>query len=101
VGEPLKRNVMLLSIAIRTYESRNPVAANMKNQSTSTKIYLGLVLFLIGVKSFFLLAPVRFPLSDQAGAFSWLTILTIAALGFVGLVLSKRTGLLFMSRFLT
>jgi hypothetical protein len=64
----------------------------MKNPSTSTKIYLGLVLFLIGVKSFFLLAPVKFPLSDQAGAFSWLTILTIAALGFVGLVLSKRTG---------
>ena len=28
VGEPLKRNVMLLSIAIRTYESRNPVAAH-------------------------------------------------------------------------
>jgi hypothetical protein len=64
----------------------------MKNQSTSIKIYLGLVLFLIGVKLFFLLAPVKFPLSDQAGAFSWLTILTIAALGFIGLVLSKRTG---------
>ena len=62
------------------------------NQSTSSKIYLGLVLFLIGVKSFFLLAPVKFPLSDQSGAFSWLTILTIAALGFVGLVLSKQTG---------
>jgi hypothetical protein len=64
----------------------------MRNPSTSIKIYLGLVLFLIGVKSFFLLAPVKFPLSDQAGAFSWLTILTIAALGFIGLVLSKRTG---------
>jgi hypothetical protein len=64
----------------------------MKNQSTSTKIYFGLVLFLIAVKLFFLLAPVKFPLSDQAGAFSWLTIFAIAALGFIGLVLSKRTG---------
>src|SRR5712664_1498383 len=64
----------------------------MKNQSTSTKIYFGLVLFLIAVKLFFLLAPVKFPLSDQAGAFSWLTIFVIAALGFIGLVLSKRTG---------
>jgi len=64
----------------------------VKNQSTSIKIYLGLVLFLISVKLFFLLAPVKFPLSDQAGAFSWVTILTIAALGFIGLVLSKRTG---------
>jgi hypothetical protein len=59
----------------------------MKNQSTSIKIYLGLILFLISVKSFFLLAPVKFPLSDQAGALTWLTILTIAALGFIGLVL--------------
>lgn len=64
----------------------------MRNQSTSTKVYFGLVLFLIAVKLFFLLAPVEFPLSDQAGAFSWLTIFIIAALGFIGLVLSKRTG---------
>lgn len=64
----------------------------MKNLSTSTKIYFGLVLFLIGVKSFFLLAPVKFPIADQAGAFSWLTILTISVLGFIGLVLSRKTG---------
>lgn len=64
----------------------------MKNLSVSTRIYLGLVLFLVSVKSVFLLAPVKFPLQDQAGAFSWLTILIIAVLGFIGLVLSRKTG---------
>ena len=64
----------------------------MKNQSTSTRIYFGLVVFLFAAKLFFLLAPVKFPLSDQAGAFSWLTILIIAVLGFVGLVLARKTG---------
>src|ERR1700687_6209315 len=64
----------------------------MKNQSTSTKIYFGLVLFLIALKLFFLLAPVKFPLSEQAGAFSWLTILIIAVLGFIGLVFTRKTG---------
>ena len=64
----------------------------MKNVSTSTKIYFALILLLVLVKLFFLIAPVKFPLSDQAGAFSWLTILTVTVLGFIGLLLSRRTG---------
>ena len=64
----------------------------MRNLSASSKIYIGLILFLTIAKLFFLLAPVNFPLSDQSSAFSWLTILMIAVLGFIGLLLSRKTG---------
>lgn len=64
----------------------------MRNLSVSTKIYFGLVLLLVLIKLFFLLTPVSFPLADQEGAFYWLTILAIAVLGFIGLLLSRRTG---------
>ena len=64
----------------------------MKNLSTSTKIYIGLIAFLVAVKLIFLLFPTAFPLAEQAGAFSWLTIAAIALMGFVGLFLSRRAG---------
>jgi hypothetical protein len=64
----------------------------MKNLSTSTKIYIGLVAFLVAVKIIFLLFPATFPRADQEGAFSWMMIAVIALMGFVGLILSRRTG---------
>lgn len=64
----------------------------MKNLSSSTKTYLGLVLFLIAVKIVFLLFPRAFPLAEQESAFHWATILIIALMGLVGLILSRRTG---------
>ncbi len=64
----------------------------MKNLSTSTKIYLGLVAFLVVVKVIFLLFPAAFPGADQVSAFYWTTIFVVAAMGFVGLVLSRRAG---------
>lgn len=64
----------------------------MKDLSRSTKTYLALVVFLVAVKILFLAFPTNFPLADQAGAFSWLTIIIISVLGFIGLLLSRRTG---------
>ena len=64
----------------------------MRDLSTSSKIYIGLVAFLVSVKVLFLLFPTTFPLADQETAFSWTTIAVIALMGFVGLILSRRTG---------
>ncbi len=64
----------------------------MKVLPPSTKTYLALVSFLVAVKFFFLAFPTSFPLSEQQGAFSWLTITTVSALGFVGLLLTRRAG---------
>src|SRR5918997_1703890 len=64
----------------------------MRDLSRSTKTYLALVLFLVAVKILFLTFPTRFPLADQEGAFSWLTIGIVSALGFIGLVLARRSG---------
>ena len=58
----------------------------------SIKTYLALVLFLVAVKILFLAFPTGFPLADQEGAFSWLTIGIVSLLGFIGLVLSRRAG---------
>jgi hypothetical protein len=60
--------------------------------SPSTKTYLALVSFLVAVKLFFLAFPTSFPLADQQGAFSWLTIITVSALGFIGLLLTRKAG---------
>ena len=60
--------------------------------SISTKIYLGLVAFMVAVKVTFLLFPTVFPGADQEGAFYWTTIFTIAVMGFIGLILARRTG---------
>ncbi|HYC61823.1 MAG TPA: hypothetical protein VEK79_19885 [Thermoanaerobaculia bacterium] len=51
-----------------------------------------LVAILISVKILFLILPSRFPLEDQASAFSWITILVIALLGVAGLYLEPRAG---------
>lgn len=64
----------------------------LKKVSISTKIYLGLVMFMVAVKAIFLLSPTVFPLADQESAFSWTAILVIAAMGFIGLILARRTG---------
>jgi hypothetical protein len=64
----------------------------MKNLSTSTRIYIGLVAFLVAVKIIFLLFPATFPRADQEDAFSWMIIAVIALMGFIGLILSRRTG---------
>lgn len=64
----------------------------MKNLSTSTRIYILLVAFLVAVKIIFLLFPATFPRADQEGAFSWMMIAAIALMGFIGLFLSRRTG---------
>jgi hypothetical protein len=63
-----------------------------KSLSISTKIYLGLVAFMVAVKVTFLLLPTVFPGADQEGAFYWTTILAIAMMGFIGLILARRTG---------
>ncbi|MFY9619706.1 MAG: hypothetical protein WAM70_04875 [Pyrinomonadaceae bacterium] len=60
--------------------------------SRSTKTYLALVLFLVAVKILFLAFPAKFPLADQEGAFSWLTITTVSVLGFLGLLLTRKAG---------
>lgn len=64
----------------------------MRDLSRPTKTYLALVLFLFAVKILFLAFPARFPLAEQEGAFSWLTIITVSVLGFIGLMLSRRAG---------
>lgn len=65
----------------------------MKSLTASVKIYIGVVLFLCAVKILFLLFPTAFPLAEQESAFRWTTIAVIALLGFVGLLLSRRTGI--------
>ncbi len=65
----------------------------MKSLTASVKIYIGIVLFLCAVKILFLLFPTAFPLAEQESAFRWTTIAIIALLGFIGLVLSRRTGI--------
>jgi hypothetical protein len=47
---------------------------------------------MITVKVVFILFPTVFPGADQEGAFSWITILAIAVMGFIGLILARRTG---------
>lgn len=64
----------------------------MRDLSPSTKTYLALVSFLVAVKVLFLAFPAKFPLADQEGAFSWLTIITVSVLGFIGLLLTRRAG---------
>lgn len=64
----------------------------MRALSPSSKTYLALVSFLVAVKILFLVFPAKFPLADQEGAFSWLTIITVSALGFIGLLLTRRAG---------
>ncbi len=64
----------------------------IKDLSISTKIYLGLIAFMVTVKVIFLLFPTVFPGADQESAFSWTTILVIALMGLIGLFLSRRTG---------
>jgi hypothetical protein len=44
------------------------------------------------VKVIFLLFPTVFPGADQESAFYWTTILAIAVMGFIGLILARRTG---------
>lgn len=68
------------------------VLSGMKKLSTSTKIYLWLVAFLVVVKVVFLLFPAAFPGADQVSAFYWTTIFVVASMGFVGLALSRRAG---------
>ncbi len=64
----------------------------IRDSSISTRIYLGLIAFMVAVKVIFLLFPTVFPGADQEGAFSWITILAIAVMGFIGLILARRTG---------
>lgn len=64
----------------------------MRALSPSTKTYLALVSFLVAVKILFLAFPAKFPLADQEGAFSWLTITTVSVLGFIGLLLTRKAG---------
>jgi len=63
-----------------------------RDSAISTRIYFGLIAFMIAVKVMFILFPTVFPGADQEGAFSWLTILAIAVMGFIGLLLARRTG---------
>ena len=69
----------------------NPGRA-IRDSSISTKIYLGLIAFMVAVKVTFILFPTVFPGADQEGAFFWTTILAIAVMGFIGLLLARRTG---------
>jgi hypothetical protein len=71
-----------------SYDPRSVI----RGLSVSTRIYLGLIAFMFAVKVIFLLFPTVFPGADQEGAFSWVTILSIAAMGSVGLILARRTG---------
>lgn len=64
----------------------------IKGLSISTRIYLGLIAFMVAVKLTFSLFPTAFPLADQEGAFSWITISAIAVMGLIGLVLTRQTG---------
>ena len=64
----------------------------MRRPSNSTLTYIALVAFLISVKLIFLAFPTAFPLAEQESAFAWTTIGLIALMGFVGLILSQRTG---------
>lgn len=64
----------------------------MRHPSTSTKIYFGLIALLILIKIFFLLFPVTLTLASNEVVFSPWTILTLALMGFVGLLLAGRTG---------
>src|SRR6267143_2784462 len=69
----------------------HPVRA-IKDSSISTRIYFGLIAFMIAVKVVFKLFPTVFPGADQEAAFFWTTILAIAVMGFIGLILARRTG---------
>src|SRR5687767_10093922 len=64
----------------------------MKHLSTSTRIYFGLIAGLIVIKIFFLISPVTFPIAGNEGVFSPLTILILAVMGYVGVLLARRTG---------
>src|SRR5688572_32920434 len=64
----------------------------MKHLSTSTRIYFGLIALLIIIKTFFLISPVTLPIAGNEAVFSPLTILILAVMGYVGLLLARRTG---------
>lgn len=69
-----------------------PYLRDVSHLSTSTKTYFGLIALLIIIKVFFLVVPVALPLASNEVVFSPLTILTLAVMGFVGLLLARRTG---------
>jgi uncharacterized RDD family membrane protein YckC len=62
-------------------------------ESISTRIYFGLIAFMITVKVVFILFPTVFPGADQEGAFSWTTILAIAVMGVYRLYPCTQNGL--------
>jgi hypothetical protein len=64
----------------------------VKNLSTSSKILLCLIAYLLLVKFIFLLFPTAFPHPDQASAFSWTIILAVSAMAAVGYMLAPRAG---------
>lgn len=64
----------------------------MSRVSISTRIYFALVALLVLIKILFLIVPVTLPVAGNEVAFSPWTILILAVLGYVGLLLSRRTG---------
>ncbi len=64
----------------------------LRHLSTTTTIYFGLIGLLVLIKILFLISPVTFPLAGNEAVFAPLTILILAVLGFIGLLLARRTG---------
>lgn len=64
----------------------------MKRQSISALTYLGLIAVLVVVQVLFTFAPVDCIVPAQAVALTWQAVIVAAVLGFVGLVLARKTG---------
>jgi hypothetical protein len=63
-----------------------------KADPKSLRTYAVLVGVLVAVKILFLAFPTRFPLADQAGAFSWVLIFFVSVLGLIGVYAAPRAG---------
>ncbi|HKR65252.1 MAG TPA: hypothetical protein VJZ00_16085 [Thermoanaerobaculia bacterium] len=58
----------------------------------SLRTYAVLVALLLAIKLLFLVLQSRFPLADQASAFSWPVVLAIIVMGVIGLYVEPRAG---------
>jgi hypothetical protein len=64
----------------------------MQRLSVSTKVYLGLIVSLVILRLILTFTPIDFRVSAQAIAFTWVALVIVALLGFIGVWLSRQTG---------
>ena len=64
----------------------------MSLKSTSLRVYVALLVTLVILRATLAFVPAEYVVSAQASVSTWLALIAVSVLGFVGLRLSSRTG---------